>query len=81
MDEYAYNALNDAAEKIRSKALRLAVLDVIESGRVNADDTVRDGDASPDDRGWLFLGSIQTQLAFCENARARAWFAARGINF
>lgn len=76
-----YKALNEAAEKIRSKALRIAVLDLIESGRVNADDTVRDGDAAPDDWGWLFVGSIRTQLAFCENARTRAWFAARGINF
>ena len=74
-------ALNEAAEKIRSKALRIAVLDVVETARVNADDTVRDGDASPDDWGWLFLGSIQTQLAFCESARVRAWFATRGINF
>ena len=73
--------LNEAAEKIRSKALRSAVLDVVETARVNADDTIRDGDASPDDRGWLFLGSIQTQLAFLPNARVRAWFATRGINF
>lgn len=76
-----YKALNEAAEKIRSKALRIAVLDVVETARVNADDTVRDGDATPDDRGWLFVGSIQTQLAFGENSRVRAWFATRGINF
>ena len=76
-----YKALNEAAEKIRSKALRIAVLDVVETARVNADDTVRDGDATPDDRGWLFLGSIQTKLSFCDNARVRAWFAARGVTF
>jgi hypothetical protein len=71
----------DAYNGIGSKKLRDEVGNLIESGRVNANDTVHVDKAAADGE-WdsVFVGSIRSLLSDgTYSKRCVRWFAARGI--
>lgn len=65
------------------RALRTEISDIIESGRVNADDTVHVERAAPVSE-WesIFIGTVQGALSYSGNsARCIAWFKSHGVTF
>jgi hypothetical protein len=77
-------------EDIRLASLKLSqwsernrdILDVIESGRVNADCTIYIEKAAPvSDWDRLALASLCDALSCCANPRAVAWFTKLGVKF
>lgn len=74
-----YQLTKDAA-KIKSKNVRYNVENLIESGRINADDTIFvDKAAKVGEWESLFVGSIESLLCDDANVSARRWFSTRGI--
>lgn len=76
-----YYVLSAAADCIRSRNLRVDVQGLVDSGRVNADDTVYAEKAAPEAE-WqaLFIGSIRGLLSDGTHSRhCVAWFARHGI--
>lgn len=83
MHDARYIALSKEAAKIRSRAFRLAVEEVIDIGFVNANDTVfLEKTKAASDWGWLFDGTIAIELSSREpDQRLNRWFAEQGIAF
>ena len=82
-DETQFNALDRAASKIRSYALRTEVQEAIESARINANDTVyTEKAATPAQWAGLFIDSLETVLCYCKPSHhAKAWFIRNGVKW
>lgn len=77
-----YDSLNADAAKIKSRDNRLAVDTIIDSARINANDTVRDEHMPLSAWDGMFtatLGSILSDGG--HNRHVVAFFTARGITF
>ena len=69
-------------KKITSQKNRYSVDYIIDSARINADDTIPDGDAPESEWSRLFTGTIGSQLSTGEyNSNVVSFFTKRGITF
>lgn len=81
--QLAYRPLTIAEQAVEPMSLRDAISNVIDSARINANDTVLLEEAVPADQ-WsaIFVGSIQSILACDPHPQAVIdFFAANGITF
>lgn len=77
-----YDALNADAAKIKSRDNRMAVDAIIDSARINANDTVRDERLPLSDWDYMFTATIGSQLSSGQyNRHVVAFFTTRGITF
>ena len=82
MKTSVYETLLADCKKITSRKSRYAVDAVIDNARINANDTIRDGDAPESDWGCLFTATIGSQLSTGEYDRyVVGFFTKRGITF
>jgi hypothetical protein len=83
MYDKRYSELLKECSKIRSRANRDAVDYIIDSARINANDTIRDDkERTLADWDWLFTGTIGGQLCTGEyNRYVVEFFTKRGITF
>lgn len=77
-----FKQLNAASRTIRSAGLQNEVDNLIDSGRINADDTVYAEKAAPEsDWECVFVGTIASLLSSGEYSKAcLRWFAKRGVS-
>lgn len=77
-----YDALNADASKIKSRDNRLAVDAIIDSARINANDTVRDEHMPMSDWDHMFTATLASILSDGgHNRHVVAFFTTRGIRF
>ena len=77
-----YEPLLAECKKIVSQKNRYDVVAIIDNARVNADDTVNDGDAPESDWEYMFTATIGSQLSTGEyNRNVVGFFTKRGITF
>lgn len=77
-----YDALNTDAAKIKSRDNRLAVDAIIDSARINANDTVRDEHLPLSDWDNMFTNTLASILSDGgHNRHVVAFFTTRGITF
>jgi hypothetical protein len=77
-----YDAFNADAAKIKSRDNRLAVDAIIDSARINANDTVRDEHLALSEWDRVFTGTLEGILADGgHNRHVIAFFTTRGITF
>jgi len=77
-----YNAFNSAASKIKSRDNRLAVDEIIDSARINANDTIRDERLPLSDWDHMFTATIGSILSEGRhNRHVVAFFTSRGISY
>ena len=82
MTTKSYETLLADCKKITSQKSRYDVDAIIDNARVNADDTIRDGDAPESEWSRLFTGTIGSQLSTGEyNSNVVSFFTKRGITF
>ena len=82
MTTKSYETLLTDCKKITSQKSRYDVDAIIDNARVNADDTIRDGDAPESDWEYLFTATIGSQLSTGEYDRhVVGFFTKRGITF
>ena len=82
MTTKSYETLLTDCKKITSQKSRYDVDAIIDNARVNADDTIRDGDAPESDWGYLFTATIGSQLSTGEyDHHVVGFFTKRGITF
>lgn len=73
---------NNEAHRETNRVLWDRIDDIIDSGRVNADDTIyRDKSLPESEWNAVAEGSICTLLCDETNAEVRNWFIAQGIRF
>ena len=75
-----YTSLCKDAEKIKSRKLYNAVDHILDSARINADDTVY---LEKNDGDWheMALNTVESSLAYCNDKAVVAWFVRRGVRF
>lgn len=77
-----YDALNADASKIKSRDNRNAVDAIIDSARINANDTVRDEHLPLSDWDNMFTNTLASILSDAgHNRHVVAFFTTRGITF
>jgi hypothetical protein len=82
MTTKSYETLLADCKKITSQKNHYDVDAIIDNARVNADDTIRDGDAPESDWGYLFTATIGSQLSTGEYDRhVVGFFTKRGITY
>jgi hypothetical protein len=81
-NETNYYKLLDDCKKINNQENRYAVDYIIDSARINADDTIIEGNATESDWDRLFVGTIGSQLSTGEyNHHVVKFFTNRGIEY
>jgi hypothetical protein len=82
MDTKSYETLLADCKKITSQKNRYLVDYVIDSARINADDTILEGNATESDWERLFIGTIGSQLSTGEyNRHVVGFFIKRGVEY
>ena len=77
-----YYKLLDDCKKINSTKNRYTVDYIIDSARINADDTILEGNATESEWDRMFIGTIGSQLSTGEyNHNVVKFFTSRGIEY
>jgi hypothetical protein len=77
-----YETLLNDCKKITSRENQSLVDYIIDSARINADDTIIEGNASESEWDRLFIGTIGSQLSTGEyNHHVVKFFTKRNINY
>ena len=77
-----YETLLTECKKVVSQVNRYDIDAIIDNARVNADDTINDGDAPESDWEYMFTATIGSQLSTGEyNHNVVGFFTKRGITF
>ena len=77
-----YETLLNDCKKITSRENQSLVDYIIDSARINADDTIIEGNAPESEWDRLFIGTIGSQLSTGEyNHHVVKFFTKRGINY
>lgn len=81
-NETNYYKLLDDCRNIKSRENRYTVDYIIDCGRVNADDTILEGNATESEWDRLFIGTIGSKLSTGEyNHHVVKFFTSRGIEY
>ena len=81
-NETNYYKLLDDCKKIASRENRDAVDYIIDSARINAEDTILEGNATESDWDRMFIGTIGSQLSTGEyNRHVLGFFTKRGVEY
>jgi hypothetical protein len=80
---HRYNSLYELAQLIADRTTRDTVENLLDSGRVNADDTVYAEKAVPESEWFDMVKGSVTGLMACDEPTPEvvAWFAAHGITY